>query len=835
KFIEVTHEKYRQEIGDEFGKSVPGIFTDEPNYLHCGAPNMAPWTEAFPELFQKRFQYDIREHLLEIFCELEEYEFSRARLDYRKLATDLYVNSFSKQIGEWCERNHMQMTGHDLAEDNVESQTRLIGAAMPFYEYMQAPGIDLLTEHWGIFVTAKQCTSMAHQFGRKTRLSETYGCTGWDFPFAGHKALGDWQFACGINLRCMHLAWYSMEAEAKRDYPASISYQSPWWKSYSVVEDYFARLGAALSEGEEVRKLLVIHPIESTWGVFAPYSLGRTPHCGIDDEPVRLIREVNAILAENIDFDFGDESVMSRHARLDDGGIRINQAVYRAVLLPHMRTIRKTTLDLLASFAKKGGKVCYFGNPPKYLDGVASAEPSEVYRSAFEATDEAGFSKVVASEARVISIASAGSEVAPALSILRRAEDHETLFICNYGTDFRFDQMNYGLVRDRKLTFPDVTVTWQNEVGDKVFELDLESGAIRPVAAEKVDGKLVLKTSLEEIGSRCFIATDAQIATAPALTEKKCCTRAEELPANDWRVELDDPNVVVLDHAAWFVNGEKKGDHDYFFQIDDNLRELLGEEKRGGAMIQPWLRDKSVIPARQLDLKLEYSFRCESIPSAGIYLGIERPELYTIEVNGVKLEQQEQGWWCDRSMRKLAIPAAMLRNGANRITCLCRYHVALPGLEMVYLLGDFGVKEESTLIAPVRTLSLGDWTKQGLANYAGNLTYRRTVECDGDGRRVVLRIGEWRGVSLGISVNNSKEVLLPWPPYELDVTKLLVKGANEIAVKVYGSRRNSHGPFYLETKWPNWTGPAQFKSYDQPVRQLVPSGILGSVELVRPV
>jgi len=70
---------------------------------------------------------------------------------------------------------------------------------------------------------------------------------GLGLPFAGHKALGDWQAALGINLRCPHLAWYTMEAEAKRDYPAAISWQSPWWQAYPKVEDYFARINAATS------------------------------------------------------------------------------------------------------------------------------------------------------------------------------------------------------------------------------------------------------------------------------------------------------------------------------------------------------------------------------------------------------------------------------------------------------------------------------------------------------------------------------------------------------------------------------------------------------------
>ena len=54
-----------------------------------------------------------------------------------------------------------------------------------------------------------------------------------DVASSPHKAVGDWQALFGINLRCPHLSWYTMEGEAKRDYPASIFYQSAWWKDYA--------------------------------------------------------------------------------------------------------------------------------------------------------------------------------------------------------------------------------------------------------------------------------------------------------------------------------------------------------------------------------------------------------------------------------------------------------------------------------------------------------------------------------------------------------------------------------------------------------------------------
>ena len=54
-----------------------------------------------------------------------------------------------------------------------------------------------------------------------------------------------------------------MAGEAKRDYPASISYQSPWYKEYPLVENYFARVNTALTRGVPHVKLAVIHPVVS--------------------------------------------------------------------------------------------------------------------------------------------------------------------------------------------------------------------------------------------------------------------------------------------------------------------------------------------------------------------------------------------------------------------------------------------------------------------------------------------------------------------------------------------------------------------------------------------
>lgn len=86
------------------------------------------------------------------------------------------------------------------------------------------------------------------------------GVTNWDYDFRGHKFQGDWQAALGVTVRVPHLSWVSMNGEAKRDYPASISYQSPWYKEYKYVEDHFARVNTAMTRGKAVVRIGVIHP-----------------------------------------------------------------------------------------------------------------------------------------------------------------------------------------------------------------------------------------------------------------------------------------------------------------------------------------------------------------------------------------------------------------------------------------------------------------------------------------------------------------------------------------------------------------------------------------------
>jgi hypothetical protein len=133
--------------------------------------------------------------------------------------------------------------------------------------------MDLLVDRVE-YNTAKQASSVSRQNGTRGTMSEIYGVTHWYFTFEGHKGCGDWQAALGITMRVHHLTWVSMAGEGKRDYPACIGYQSPWYKEYGYIEDHFARVGVAMTRGKAVTRVGVIHPIESYWLAFGPNGSG---------------------------------------------------------------------------------------------------------------------------------------------------------------------------------------------------------------------------------------------------------------------------------------------------------------------------------------------------------------------------------------------------------------------------------------------------------------------------------------------------------------------------------------------------------------------------------
>ncbi|MCL1887530.1 MAG: hypothetical protein FWF96_01490, partial [Kiritimatiellaeota bacterium] len=277
RFLDAAYAPYLR-FKDEFGKGVKGVFTDEPNrgpflatpydseWEREGSQYQIPWTANFAAEFEKRMGYGLVDRLPEVFFNLAGEARSKVRYDASEVTAQLFIEAFTEQVAAWCGKHGLELTGHYLGEDNLYMLNWACGVVDRFYEPMSVPGIDLIGGAVE-YMVPKQVQSAARQFGKKWTMCEMYAHSGWGYRFQQYKSYGEWNTVFGINLRCPHLSLYSLAGQRKRDCPPTISFQQAWHKDYRAVEDHFARLGVAVTEGEPLCSLLVVHPVDATSGV----------------------------------------------------------------------------------------------------------------------------------------------------------------------------------------------------------------------------------------------------------------------------------------------------------------------------------------------------------------------------------------------------------------------------------------------------------------------------------------------------------------------------------------------------------------------------------------
>ncbi|MDO8587171.1 MAG: glycosyl hydrolase [Armatimonadota bacterium] len=814
-FIDSTHELFKKYFKADFGGAIPGIFTDEPTYMPT------PWTEDLPAEFKRRHGYDILDCLPSIFHQAGDWR--RVRYDYFRTCMEMYVEAFSKQIGEWCEKEGLAFTGHQLLEETLEMQTTSIGAAMPHYEYMQVPGVDFIVRMLRDPIYVKQVTSAAHQFDKPRVLSETFGCTGWNVTFEDQKWLGEWQYALGINMMCQHLSLYSLRGCRKRDFPPSIFYQQPWWPEYTAVEDHFARLAAALTSGKHVADALIIHPIESEWCV---YHTDDTWLSGQFNSP--LIDVSDALLEMHIGWDYGDESIMERHASVVGNRFRVGEAEYKLVVLPPMLSIRKSTLGLLEKFIAAGGKVTCVANLPTLVEGIESDDPARVLAgqpvvaNEFDEMKEAVLSAI---SARIEITDRVGNDLRKLIMHQRDLGAKQLFFIANSDKDNGIEAL---------VTIPGEAL---------VEEWDLDTGDIAPVPVSLRNGSTTVSFLFAPAGSRLFSFDPAR---KPVLGEPERWRIVDEKELGGiWEIERKGPNSITLDCCR--------------YRIAD------GEWSEPVQTI--WLRERLAEIADETPLTLRFTFNTafKERKSRGINLIQETPEKFEITVNGQKIDYVDNGWWTDISFKKIPIDH-LVRPGENVVEITAPYlgwnevqrrlervdlasyqgraytnpppdavdPIVLPfsgeyvdvrqawnelkygyELESCYVIGDFNVVRDGSgfvLTDSTDTAESSNLVEQGYPFFRGSVVCSKMIDvAKKPGERIALAFDDVGAVVIKVRVNGKPAGRLVWRPLELDITDLVSDGANMLEIELINSCRNLLGPHHSKDANPYGVGANNFK------------------------
>lgn len=784
-FIRVTHERYKECCGEKFGGTVPAIFTDEPQVSHKKCFGKAsgdrdaelPFTTDFPDTFKAAYGEDLLDKLPELFWELPDGKVSLTRYHYHDHVAERFASAFADNIGSWCEKNGIYLTGHMMEEPTLRSQNAAVGDCMRSYRGFGLPGMDLLCDSIEL-TTAKQVQSAVRQYGREGALSELYGVTGWDFDFRRHVMQGNWQAALGVTVRVPHLYWVSMKGEAKRDYPASIGHQSPWYKEYKYVEDHFARLNTCLTRGTPVVRVGVIHPIESYWLAYGP-----------DEQTAAKRDELNSrfcvlpewLLYGLIDYDYINEANLPQQRN----GINVGKMKYDTVIVPACDTLRSSTLAYLKDLAAAGGKVIFAGGVPALLD----AAPSDEVKRFAETQTVIGWSKYeilsAVEENRLIDIRNDRGERSDNLIYQLRDDDGGLwCFVCNVrnrGDFFKSGACGY-------------VFTFKGEYAPEQW--DTFTGTVKPLHADYIGGDTAVQLDLYPNDSVLFRLTPGR---SNAEKEEKAKVEFKAYLPETAEISLEEPNVLLLDTPEFSVDGGEWREKLEIIRICDLVKEELGLGNAVAEKCQPWVLGEV---SEDHNVSLRYEFYSE-IEYDSASLALEDADRTAVTFNGEAVDMSPTGIFIDSCLTTVKL--GRIVKGRN-VLVLSRPFGTASCLESVFVLGDFGVRAEGlrlTVTPPVRTLPFGDQTRYGLPFYGGNVNYKVKAVCGG---RLRLRVPHFKQPLCAVKVDGKDVGRIVLAPFEVDLGEL-PEGEHEIEIKAFGNRYNTFGALHMNDDDTRWFGP----------------------------
>jgi hypothetical protein len=782
KFLEITMGAYQQEIGDQFGRRVPGVFTDEPHLAPAGGLH---WSLDLEQEFQKRWGYSLTDHLPSLFRPLGDWK--RIRHNYYQVLLEMFIDRWAKPLYEYCEKQGLEFTGHYWEHGWPGASHG--GDNMAMYAWHQRPAIDTLMNQYsegthaqfGNVRAVKELSSVANQLGRKRTLCEAYGAGGWDLRFEDMKRIGDWLYVLGVNTLDEHLSYITIRGARKRDHPQSFSYHEPWWEAYHVMAQYFTRLSLVLSHGREINEVLILEPTSTAW----MYEGDRKQQEEVGSKFQQL---VTSLSQAQVEYDIGCEDIMARQGRVEGNRLVIGQRRYHTVVLsPLTQCLNRKTVDLLQSFLQGKGSVLCCGVPPDRVDGKQSERVTKL-------SQNEGWQRVKADNliSKLATLDNSG------LKITRADNDQGILFHHRR----RFDDGDLVFLVNTSIESPSSGTIESSQ--QSVQQWDPATGIISSYPCAKLQQGIKTEFTFAPCGSLLLFLAQRPVEMRSSPPEKTTVIPPESPPA----IRRLASNVLTLDYVDITAGGQTKKNI-YFYQANQFAFQQNGMARN------PWdsavqFRDELItrtFPAES-GFEATYRFRLEETIPQPLYIVIERPDLYQITCNNKSVSAEKGAWWLDRSFGKIDISSAA-RIGQNAVTIKASPMTIYHELEPAYVLGDFRLKaaDSGFVIVPDRPLKLDSgWDKQGHPFYAAGVQYTQKFQITPAKDRFEVRLPRWYGSVARITVNHKPAGYIAWQPWQCDVTPWIKEGTNTIDVTVIGTLKNTLGPHHgnppLGSAWP---------------------------------
>lgn len=806
KFQEITMSGYEKRLKNEFGKTIKGIFTDEPE---IASPGGIRWTPDLFDVFEKQWGYDLKTVLPSLVEETGNWK--QIRHNYIGTLLQLFIDRWSKPWFNYCNANGLNWTGHYW--EHGWPEMGLGGDNMAMYAWHQMPAVDMLFNQFnetspqaqfGNVRAIKELRSVANQMGYKRTLSETYGGGGWEVTFKDLKRLADWEYVLGVNFMNQHLVHMTLSGARKYDYPPVFTYHSPWFSHYKMLNDYHARLSLVLSKGEQYNDLLILEPTTTIWSYYS--------YAGSNPQLMQIGTNFQAFVTKleksQVEYDLGSENIIKDQGSVGKGVFRIGKRSYKKVIIPPMtENLDEATFKLLQDFVKGGGQLIAFSTPTR----VNGKENEEMVQ--FMADNTSNIKKI--------------SDLTDAVISQEFVED-----------EMRFENVNGGNLYHQRRAYKDgevlflVNSSMEEAVtgsfsikGKQLLQMDAMTGQITTYPGQSSGENVTAQFSIPPAGSLLLFSSESsekgyktnEVIKTSTVLKSVDNTKVKRIRENALTIDFCDIELADKKHTDLHVSSASDLTYKQHGFPNGNPWNTSVQYKRN-------IVDRDTFKTGGVNVIYKFTLNGKFDKSA-MKLVTERPAMWSVKVNGQSVTAIPGAWWLDKSFGVFAIDN-IVKEGENTVELSVKPMRIHAEIEPVYIIGDFAVEPAPkgwVIKSPVEDLKIGSWKQQGQPFYSWEMGYSKNYQIDDLAAQYVVKMTNWTGTVAEVLVNNKLAGTIAFEPWGLNISSCLQKGDNQIEVRVIGSLKNLLGPhhknpgagFVSPWQWKGIAGPTSGKDYQQ--------------------
>lgn len=386
--IDTVYEPHYQHYKNDFGTTIAGFFSDEPEIGNGHLYEMGKqisdledqaWSREVEAELKKRWGRSFTAWLSLIWNQPVDSDLcAKVRYDYMDVVTWAVEKDFSYQIGNWCRKRGVQYIGHLIEDNNQHSRTgsslghyfrglagqdmagidNIVGQVLPCQEETSGvyPGSKGRDGHFYHYVLGKLAASAAalEPLKKGRSMCEIFGAYGWSEGVQLEKHLLDHFLVRGINHFVPHA--FSAKAFPDPDCPPHFYAHgnNPQYRHFGKLMAYANRVCELLSGGKHIAPVGILYQAESDW----------TGKCVMMQEAAMQLAD------RQIDYDFIPSDVFEQregfHTRIGKT-LKINHQEYQILLVPEYEYITKAAAAGIEEFLQKGGIVIFNVQTPKII------------------------------------------------------------------------------------------------------------------------------------------------------------------------------------------------------------------------------------------------------------------------------------------------------------------------------------------------------------------------------------------------------------------------------------------------------------------------------------